>query len=285
MTILNKISTLIFLVLLSVLQLSAQQDCLSAEDFIALTKANPNLVIVDANRAKTYQTNHIKGAIHINHMDLYQEGEIKGLLKSPEELAAFFGQKGISEKSSVVLYDDASHKYTTRIYWTLKYLGATDVKILSKDMEAWKKVRLPLTTEVVALKPVKFTPAISAGMLATFEEVVKAEGQPGIVLVDSRNADEYAGKTEDSKGHIPGAVNLDQALMLTETGYFKPAAELKAIVEAAGITPDKEVIVYCVTGVRASVLYYALKNVLGYEKVKVYDGSYNEWVAKKDVVN
>lgn len=285
MTILNKISTLIFLVLLSVLQLSAQQDCLSAEDFIALTKANPNLVIVDANRAKTYQTNHIKGAIHINHMDLYQEGEIKGLLKSPEELAAFFGQKGISEKSSVVLYDDASHKYTTRIYWTLKYLGATDVKILSKDMEAWKKVRLPLTTEVVALKPVKFTPAISAGMLATFEEVVKAEGQPGIVLVDSRNADEYAGKTEDSKGHIPGAVNLDQALMLTETGYFKPAVELKAIVEAAGITPDKEVIVYCVTGVRASVLYYALKNVLGYEKVKVYDGSYNEWVAKKDVVN
>lgn len=209
MTILNKISTLIFLVLLSVLQLSAQQDCLSAEDFIALTKANPNLVIVDANRAKTYQTNHIKGAIHINHMDLYQEGEIKGLLKSPEELAAFFGQKGISEKSSVVLYDDASHKYTTRIYWTLKYLGATDVKILSKDMEAWKKVRLPLTTEVVALKPVKFTPAISAGMLATFEEVVKAEGQPGIVLVDSRNADEYAGKTEDSKGHIPGAVNLE----------------------------------------------------------------------------
>ncbi|HRF40694.1 MAG: sulfurtransferase [Saprospiraceae bacterium] len=285
MTILNKISTLIFLVLLSVLQLSAQQDCLSAEDFIALTKANPNLVIVDANRAKTYQTNHIKGAIHINHMDLYQEGEIKGLLKSPEELAAFFGQKGISEKSSVVLYDDASHKYTTRIYWTLKYLGATDVKILSKDMEAWKKVRLPLTTEVVALKPVKFTPAISAGMLATFEEVVKAEGQPGIVLVDSRNADEYAGKTEDSKGHIPGAVNLDQALMLTETGYFKPAVELKAIVEAAGITPDKEVIVYCVTGVRASVLYYAFKNVLGYEKVKVYDGSYNEWVAKKDVVN
>jgi len=285
MTILNKISTLIFLVLLSVLQLSAQQDCLSAEDFIALTKANPNLVIVDANRAKTYQTNHIKGAIHINHMDLYQEGEIKGLLKSPEELAAFFGQKGISEKSSVVLYDDASHKYTTRIYWTLKYLGATDVKILSKDMEAWKKVRLPLTTEVVGLKPVKFTPAISAGMLATFEEVVKAEGQPGIVLVDSRNADEYAGKTEDSKGHIPGAVNLDQALMLTETGYFKPAVELKDMGEAAGITPDKEVIVYCVTGVRASVLYYAFKNVLGYEKVKVYDGSYNEWVAKKDVVN
>lgn len=285
MTSIHKISVLILFVFLSSLRLVAQLDFITAEEFTTLSKANPNLVIVDANKAKTFQTNHIKGAIHINHMEMYQEGEIKGLLKSPEELAAFFGKKGISEKSSVVLYDDASHKYTTRIYWTLKYLGANDVKILNKDMEAWKKVRLPLTTEVIALKAATFTPVLNTAILATFEEVVKAEGQPGIVLVDSRNADEFAGKTEDSKGHIPGAINLDQALMLTETGYFKPADELKAIVEAAGITPDKEVIVYCVTGVRASVLYYAFKNVLGYEKVKVYDGSYNEWVAKKDVVN
>ncbi len=285
MKVLQKISFLIAVILLSVLRLFAQLDFITAEEFTALSKANPALVVVDANRAKTFQANHLKGAIHINHMDLYLDGEIKGLLKSPEELAAFFGKKGISENSSVVLYDDATHKYTTRLYWVLKYLGANDVKILNKDLEAWKKSRLPLSTEVVALKPVTFNPTLNAEMLVTFEDVAQRKDQPEVILVDSRNAEEFAGKTEDSKGHIPGAINLDQAILLTENGYFKPAEELKTIVQSAGITPDKEVIVYCVTGVRASVLYYALKNVLGYENVKVYDGSYNEWVAKSNVVN
>ncbi len=285
MTKLQKASIFIVAILLSALRLTAQVDFITAEEFLALTKANPNVVVVDANKAKTFQTTHLKGAININHMELYQEGDIKGLLKSTEELAAYFGKKGISEKSTVVLYDDATQKYTTRLYWILKYLGASDVKILNKDMEAWKKVRLPLSTEVVALKPVTFTPSVNTSMLATMEEVMQLKDQPNVVLVDSRNADEFAGKTEDSKGHIPGAVNLDQAVLLTETGYYKPVEELKNIVAAAGITPDKEVIVYCVTGVRASVLYYALKNVLGYEKVKVYDGSYNEWAAKNTVVN
>lgn len=280
-------SSLLFVFLVAAFRLVAQVapvDFITPEAFMALSKANPKLVVIDANKAKTYTTSHVKNAININHMDLYQKSDIEGLIETPEVMAKFFGDRGINEKSEIVIYDDGTQKYNTRLYWILKYLGAENVKMLHKDMAAWAKVRIPLTTEAPKVTPVTFTPTVNADMLASMDYVTQRKDQPGVVLLDARMPDEFAGKVEASKGHIPGAKNLDFNLLETPAGAYKSKEEIEKIVADLGITPDQEVIVYCQTGVRASVLYVAFKNVLGYEKVKVYDGSYNEWFAKNTVV-
>ncbi len=262
---------------------SAQVDIINAKDFMALTKSSDKLVIVDANKAKNYDVNHIKGAINIEHGDLYRPGDIDGLIKSPEDLAAFFGSKGINENSEVVIYDDGSQKYNTRIYWILKYIGANNVRILHKDMDAWRAVRVPLTSAPGKYAATTFTPTVNPAIFATLDDVKARTGQPGVVLIDCRTPDEYNGVSK-SEGHLPGAININHEDLLTETGAFKTAEELKAIAEKNGITADTEILMYCRTSVRACVEFVAFKNILGYEKVRVYDGAYLEWVASNPVV-
>lgn len=276
-------SALLTLLLIAGAGLYAQTSIISAEDFKALMKNGDDLVIVDANKPSTYQDNHIKGAVNIDHNDLYQEGDISGLIKSPEELAAFFGEKGISENSKVVIYDDGSQKYNSRVYWVLKYLGAQDVTLLHKDMSVWGKVRLPLASTPTTLEPVAFNTNLRPEFFASTAYVKDNLDNSSVVLVDVRTPEEFNG-TSKSDGHIPGAINLNYVDLLTDSGAFKPAAEIKAIAEANGITPDKEVIVYCRTSVRGAVAFVAFRDILGYDKVKVYDGAYVEWVASNPVV-
>jgi len=257
---------------------SAQVDLVTAKECMARSKENSSVVFIDANKPKNYEVSHFKGAININHMDLYQPGDIEGLIKSPEELAAFFGAKGISENSEIVIYDDGSQKYSTRIYWILKYIGATNVRILHKDLDQCRAARVTLTADPAKLAPVKFTPTVHPEVFATLEEVKSRIGQPGVALVDCRTPEEFNG-VKDSEGHLPGAININHLDFLTENGAFKPLEELKALAEKMGITPDKEVILYCKTSVRAAVGFVAFKNILGYQNVRVYDGAYVEWKA------
>ena len=107
---------------------------------------------------------------------------------------------------------------------------------------------------------------------------------PDVVVVDVRTPAEYTGAAQYSDGHLAGAVNINFTDMLTDDGAFKDATELEAIAAANGITPDKEVILYCRTSVRAAVSFAAFKEVLGYENVKVYDGAYAEWSTDNPVV-
>jgi len=262
-----------------------QTDVISAKDFMARLKENSDLVIIDASKAKTYAANHVKGAIFINHMDLYQkDNPVEGLILPTEDLASYFGNKGISENSEIVIYDEGSQKYNTRIYWILKYIGATDVKMLHMKMEEWSKVRIPLVSTPTELPAKTFTPTINPDIYADIEMVKNAADNPSIVLIDARTEAEYNGTAEDSKGHIPGAINIDYKVFLAGCGMFKTEEEIRKIAEENGVTPDKEIIIYCKTSVRAAPIFVALKNILGYENVRVYDGAYNEWVVENPVV-
>lgn len=282
MKILNILATAFVALFFSTIA-SAQVDLITAKECMARSKENADVVLIDANKPKNYLLSHIKGAINIDHNDLYQPGDIAGLIKSPEELAVFFGAKGISENSEIVVYDDGSQKYSTRIYWILKYLGANNVRILHKDLEQCRSARVTLTAEAAKLPPVKFTPTIHPEIFASLDEVKANLNKPDVVLVDCRTPDEYNG-IKDSDGHIPGAININHVDFLTDNGAFKPVEQLQALAEKMNITPDKEVILYCKTSVRAAVGFVAFKNILGYEKVKVYDGAYSEWKAVGNAV-
>lgn len=265
---------------------AVKTDIISVRDFSKLMKANKELVIIEASKSKIYNKSHVKNAIYINHNDLYRKGDIKGLIKNNEELATFFGSKGVSDDAEIVIYDDGSQKYSTRVYWILKYLGAENVKILHKDMDAWSKARIPLTANVPEIKPTTFTVSSNPAIFASKEDVKFLQSNDNAILIDARTRAEFEGISikPASDGHIAGAININYKDLLTDTGAFKSKDELMAIAEAMGITPDKEIVTYCRTSVRAAVVFVAFRNILGYENVKVYDGAYMEWAVDNPFV-
>lgn len=266
----------IFLILALILPASLVkgQDIISAAETAKLMK-NDNVVVVSTRTAADYKKVHITGSVHISHSTLYKEGPIKNMLNTPQEMAKVLGGAGISEANTIILYDDGTGKYAGRLYWILSYLGAKDVKVLDGHMKAWRAARKPVTKNPTNVKAVTFTPKIDKTVIASMAEVKSG----GAAIVDARSPEEYKGTaaTELRKGHIPGSINLEYTNMMDAQGKLKSNEALQKIFNDAGITKDKKVIVYCESGVRAGIIFLALKSVLKYPNVKVYDGAYSEW--------
>ena len=261
------------LTLLIATGLFAQGDIISAADFMKLVKSDKNLIIIDAGKADTYQKMHVKNAVNIPAASLAIEGnDIDGILKSPAALATLFGDAGVSETNTIVVYDEGSQKYSSRVYWTLKYLGAPNVKILHKDMDEWKTVRVPITRMPTPSGKATFTPNVNKNLYADIAQVKSGKAK----IVDVRTAEEFSGNADNSDGHLPGAISLDYKLLLTDKEAFKSKDEMAKVLAAYNFTPETPIICYCRTSVRAAVLYVALVNVMGYQHVKVYENSYLE---------
>ncbi len=249
---------------------------ISAKELAEISK-DDNVLIVSTRSAEDYAKVHIKGAIHVNHKDLYLEGDVKGLLKSPEEMAEYLGTMGISESNTIVLYDGGKNNTSGRLYWVLEYLGCDDVMVLNGQMKQWRKARKPVTKKTEEVAAATFTASPDETMIATADDV-RTEG---VLVVDVRTKEEFDGEKGETsrKGHIPGAANFDYTSMFNEDGTIKTDEELTELFQAAGITSDKDIILYCDTSVRAGITYLALDSILGFTKVRVYDGALFEWTA------
>jgi thiosulfate/3-mercaptopyruvate sulfurtransferase len=252
-----------------------------AKEFAAELKSNKSMIVIDVQAPDVYAKQHIQGAINIPHKSLYKPGPIEGQFKDVAELAAIFGKNGVTNTSKIVIYDDGSQKYNSRVWWVLKYLGATDVSLLHKDMAQMEAARIPLTATAVSLKATTFIPTLNADMNIDMAAVKVLSANPTALLLDVREPDEYNGidKDKKSQGHLPGAVYLYYKDMLTSTGAYKTKDEIVAIAAKVGATPEKEVVVYCQTGIKASVVYLALKEIAGFPNVKLYAGAYAEWAS------
>jgi len=159
-------------------------------------------------------------------------------------------------------------------------MGAPNVKILDGGMVAWKAGRKPVTKNPSTVKPATFTPALNKAIYADMKEVQAAAGNAKVILVDLREVAEFTGKDpKNNKGRIPGSVNVDHTTLNAANSLYKSKAELEKLFTAAGATKDKTIILVCPTGVRAGKGYFALKSILGYPNVKVYEGGVNEWAA------
>jgi len=264
------------------------QVSISAKDFASELKTNKAMVVIDVQAADVYAKQHIQGAINIPHKSLYKTGAIEGQFLSAEELAAIFGKKGVSNTSKIVLYDDGSQKYNSRVWWVLKYLGATDVSLLHKEAGQMEAARIPMTATAVTGKATTFTLSVHAEMNIDMAAVAALSTNPNALLLDVREPDEYNGVDKDkkSKGHLPGAVFMHFKEVQTANGAFKTKDEIIAVAAKFGATPEKDIVVYCQTGIKAAVVYIALKEIAGFSNVKLYAGAYAEWasVAENPVV-
>lgn len=258
-----------------------------ASDFISVMETfkmmrQKNVVIVSAQKEADYKMTHIQNSVNLNHKDLYKDGAVKSMLKSPSEIAAILGKKGISESKTIIIYDNGSGKYSGRVYWILKHLGAPNVKILNGQIKAWKAARKPITKAPTMVKPATFTPKVNSAIIASMAQAKAKKG----VLVDVRSAEEFNGTKESElkKGHIPGALNIEFKQVMDAKGMVKDAAAIKSLFGGKGVTADKEVILYCESSVRAGIVYAALTSIAGYTNVKVYDGAYLEWCSTSNPV-
>jgi len=278
------------LFLLSAPNLSVQAAGFANPQYLIETKdlmakmGQPDLVIVDVRIPEAYELSHIKGAINIP-VKLTQ-GMVKGvkeMMLPAADLEKLLGAKGISSDSYVVLYDENVQDYSTLFFWTLDALSHKKMSVLNGGISKWAKEGMPIATEETKLPPAKYTAQYDPSKVATLEDVKKSLGKKEVVLLDTREPKEFTGETPGRDvgrgGHLPGTVNVDWVNnSATKEGskVYKSADDLLSMYEKAKVTKDKEVIVYCRTGLRCTNTYFVLK-LLGYPKLKSYDASMIEW--------
>ena len=251
-----------------------------------LKDSNIRLVEVDVDTT-AYDQGHIPGAVGWNWQSQLQDNIRRDLIDQGA-LEALLGQSGISNDTTILLYGDNNNWFAAYAFWQLKYYGHKDVRLINGGRKKWVEEKRPLTTEATKVAATKYrATGPDESIRARKEDVFgvlekKKAGQ----LVDVRSGDEFTGKiiappgmseTAQRGGHIPGAANIPWAQAANEDGTFKSAEALKALYDGKGITGKNEVIAYCRIGERSSHSWFVLKYLLGYDKVKNYDGSWTEW--------
>jgi thiosulfate/3-mercaptopyruvate sulfurtransferase len=237
-----------------------------------------------------YDIGHIPNAQKVDwHADL-NDDVVRDYI-SRDKFQALLRRLGIDESTTVVLYGDKNNWWATYAFWVFRLFDFSDdkLKILDGGRTKWEREGRPLTTDVRRFPASSFVAHDrDDGRIRAFKDEVLAHASARRPLIDVRSPDEFSGKKTHMAeypqegvlrgGHIPGAKNVPWARAANPDGTFKPASELKAIYEGeAGLRPSDNVVAYCRIGERSSHTWFVLHYLLGYEKVRNYDGSWTEW--------
>ena len=246
---------------------------------------SPDLCLVDVRPAEKFAQGHIPGAVHFDLFGLSlvdtNEAPLKAFMHMIHHVLEL---RGVSKDKEVVFYEANSGMRAARGLWFLEYFGHPNVRMLDGGFDAWKAAGGPITTEAAAPKAATFKTTERREVLATADDVLQSLNKKEFSILDTRSEGEYLGTHVRAVrgGAIPGAIHIEWTDNLDASGKFKSDAELKAMYQNAGITPDKEVISYCQGGYRAAHSYVALR-LLGFPKVRNYIGSWKEWGDRMDL--
>ncbi|HJR46112.1 MAG TPA: sulfurtransferase [Actinomycetota bacterium] len=266
----------------------ANKDALVDTGWLEQNLNNDSVVVVEVDEEiDAYEKGHIPNAIAINW-----ETELHDLPRrefvSAERLAELLGEKGISNDHTIVLYSGNNNWFAAYAYWLFQYRGVDNVKLLNGGRKKWELESRLLTQDEPSRPAATFTAGKDRPELrALREEVIERARSTDNAWVDVRSPEEFRGELlapphlpqEQAQvpGHIPGASNITWSKTVNEDGTFKPADELKTLYEAEGITADKDVVAYCRIGERSSHSWFVLKELLGFQNVRNYDGSWTEY--------
>jgi thiosulfate/3-mercaptopyruvate sulfurtransferase len=257
-----------------------------------------NLMILDCQpNIHEYIQDHIPGAVYW-HEGLFRihEGAIPTRWIPPEAAQILFRTLGLDKDRPIVVYSSSGPLSTcatfigdgleqTMVAYTLVRYGHRNVYVLDGGWEKWKEEKRPLTREYGMTRPSTFTVKIQPDYFISYDDVRKMKDDASVVLLDARPPAFYEGQGPWMKpGHIPGAVNLPWKTLMDDKNkkFLKPEDQLMALVQAVGATPDKTIICSCGTGREATNEFILFKWYLGYPKVKIFEGSFTEWVSHKE---
>ncbi|MBK1989274.1 sulfurtransferase [Sphaerospermopsis aphanizomenoides BCCUSP55] len=231
-----------------------------------------------------YQTNHIEGAYYLDlNQDLSSPvGEHGGRHPLPDlnNLANKLANIGINfQQTLVVAYDDSRFAFASRLWWLLRYLGHEQVAVLDGGFAGWQKSGYPVSDKIPLPKTGVFNPQLKSEKVVDYTYVKNFKDSPDVILVDSREGDRYRGERESIDkiaGHIPGAVNYPWSEVTDASGFLRPQSELQQRWQQ--LESDKEIIVYCGSGVTACVNLLSLE-IAGISTGKLYVGSWSDWIS------
>jgi len=244
--------------------------------------ASPAISIIDLCDPFGHAAGHIPGAIHLDYAGLVRVNPpAMGLLPEEAQLSAVLSRIGLTPDRHVIAYDEEGNGRAGRLLWTLAALGHERVSLLNGGIHAWDAAGGPLETSFRHPPHSDYRARITnPNVVADKDHVLARLGQPDTTLLDTRTPAEYAGLDVRAArgGHIPGAVNLNwtDAMDPARQLRLQPAPVLRKLLERRGITPDKEIIVYCQTHHRSAHTYWVLR-YLGYPQVRGYAGAWSEW--------
>jgi thiosulfate/3-mercaptopyruvate sulfurtransferase len=250
---------------------------------LAAILSKPAVCLLDVRPAEEYRLGHLPGAVNLPAPatdDL--EANRQGFSLPPHWAQRLFRMAGLSAGSRVILYDDQGNRFAARVFYVLEFFGHSRVQILNGGIRKWQNEGRATTTDAPNVTPGNFTPVPNASVIATAQWISAHLKDPGVRLVDARSPAEFSGEEAlgPRGGHIPGAVNIEWTRVISsgEVKTFLNAAELEKLFAQARVTRNHEVVTYCQLGVRAAVVYFALR-LLGFKRVRVYDGSWEDWGA------
>jgi thiosulfate/3-mercaptopyruvate sulfurtransferase len=269
----------------------ANPDVLVSTEWVAEhgRDAGVRLVEVDED-VLLYVQGHIEGAVKLDWHTELQRPDVRDFVDEAG-FSQLMERKGIGNDSTVVLYGDKSNWWAAYAFWFFKYNGHADVRLMDGGRQKWLAEGRPLVTEAPEVSPASYrVPYRDASIRAyahdVMQHLLKVQTGDG-ALVDVRSPAEYTGEKlhmpeypqegAQRGGHIPGAASIPWAQAVREDGTFKDADELEALYRAKGVTRDKDVVAYCRIAERSSHSWFVLKYLLGFPRVRNYDGSWTEW--------
>ncbi|MCA1731092.1 MAG: sulfurtransferase [Actinobacteria bacterium] len=248
-----------------------------------------NMRIVESDEdVLLYDIGHIQNAVKVDWVEDLNDPLVRDYL-DPKHFAGLMAEKGIGPNTTVVFYGDKNNWWATYALWVFQLFGHENVVVMDGGRVKWEQEGRPMTQEVPSFSRKDYpTPQRDDERIRAFKEDVERHLEKQDPMVDVRSPGEYSGELLHMPdypqegalrgGHIPGAASVPWARAVREDGSFKSADELKEIYEGeAGLNEGDDVIAYCRIGERSSHTWFVLKYLLGYDKVRNYDGSWTEW--------
>jgi thiosulfate/3-mercaptopyruvate sulfurtransferase len=264
----------------------SRETALVSADWAEKNLESPGIVFVEVDEDTTaYDGGHIPGAIKIDWKKDLQDPVRRDFINQ-EQFSALLSSRGITNDDTVILYGGNNNWFAAYAYWYFKLYGHGDIKLLDGGRKKWELDARPYSKDVPNRPTTSYSAKAPDLSLRAFrDEVVQAIGVKN--LVDVRSPDEFAGRLlapahlpqEQSQraGHIPTAINVPWSKAANEDGTFRSDDELAKLYAEAGIDNGKDTIAYCRIGERSSHTWFVLKEILGQQNVKNYDGSWTEY--------
>jgi len=264
--------------------------CADAKALIENPDAAKRPIVLDTRGGyKDYFRGHLPTAHHINFDTLRGTDQAVPVQYLPDDLTqALLVRAGVDKDRLHLVYatgdvlPNDEVLSTSMVVYVLEKFGVQNIRILDGGLAEWKKQGFATVQDYFGNPSGHLPEKRNLSISASFTDVQAFVGKPGNVLIDARPINEFRGEDDVwlRKGHIPSAISFHWARLMTQdnTHQFKPFAEVKAELEKAGITPDKNIIAYCGTSREGSLLQFYLKHVAGYPNVRLYEGAWKEYV-------